>query len=130
MPETIFVRTMAFDQMLPDTAEVVAEMDLEELQAPRQHNHNSDYYHLLYFLLFDIAVQQLQEHFYGNSSLHKYQVLENALLIEKRGDIVTDLSVYDENDWADLQIQLLFRRKRSVKNLSDTVSILKGMAPE
>ena len=42
-----------------------------------------------------------------------------------------NLSVYEEISWANLQVQIeLFRRKRSVKSLSDAVGILKGMAPE
>jgi hypothetical protein len=52
------------------------------------------------------------------------------LLTEKCGNLAVDLSVYDF-DWPDLQIQLeLFRRKRSIKCLSDTVDILKGMSPK
>lgn len=49
------------------------------------------------------------------------------------GDVAgnLNLSVYEEIDWADLQVQIeLFRRKRSVKSLSDAVGILKSMAPE
>lgn len=136
----------AFDLLLADTAEFIAELDLEELQVPRQRKPPrrytgdaighvattvGDYYRPLYFLLVDTAVQQLQERFHGNLSLRKYQALENSLLTEECGDVATDLSVYDEIDWADLKIQLqLFRRKRSVRNLSDAVDILKGMAPE
>lgn len=41
------------------------------------------------------------------------------------------VGIYEEIGWADLQVQIeLFRRKRSVKSLSDAVGILKGMAPE
>ncbi len=62
----------SFDQMLADTAEIVAELDLEELQVPRQRyspkrytgnavRHAAattvcDYYRPLYFLLADTAV--------------------------------------------------------------------------
>ena len=137
----------SFDQMLADTAEIVAELDLEELQVPRQRNppkrytgnavgHAAattvcDYYRPLYFLLVDTAVQQLEERFHGNSSLLKYQNLENVLLTSECGDVAADLSVYEEIDWAHLQIQLeLFRRKRSVKSVGDAVRILKCMAPE
>ncbi len=39
--------------------------------------------------------------------------------------------IYEEIDWAHLQIQLkLFRKKRSVKSVDDAVRILKCMAPE
>jgi hypothetical protein len=53
------------------------------------------------------------------------------LLTEKCGNLAVDLSAYDDIDWPDLQIQLeLFRRKRSIKCMSDAVDILKGMSPE
>ena len=93
----------------------------------------SDYYRPLYFELVDTAVQQLENRFHGNASLLKYQALENVLLTGECGDVQgnLNLSVYEEIDWADLQVQIeLFRRKRSVKSLSDAVGILKGMAPE
>ena len=86
-----------------------------------------DYYRPLYFLLVDASIRQLEE---GNSSFLRYQALENVLLTDKFGDVATDLSVYQEINWADFQIQVeLFRRKRSVKSLSDAVGILKGMEP-
>lgn len=137
---------LAFDQLLADTVRVVAELDLEELKVPRQRKTSGrytghaighvaktvcDYYRPLYFLFVDTATQQLEERFHGNSSLRKYQALENVLLAERCGDIAAELSAYEDIDWADLQIQLeLFRRKRSVKNLSDAIDILRGMAPE
>ena len=49
------------------------------------------------------------------------------------GDVAGNLNllVYEEIDWADLEVQIeLFRRKRSVKSLSDAVGILKSMALE
>ena len=53
------------------------------------------------------------------------------LLIEKCGNIAVDLPVYEDIYWPDLQIQLeLFRRRRSIKCVSDAVDILKGMSPE
>jgi hypothetical protein len=52
-------------------------------------------------------------------------------LTDKCGNLAVDLSVYDDIDWPDLQIQLeLFRRKRSIKCVSDAVDILKGMSLE
>ena len=136
----------AFEQLLADTKKVVADLDLEELQVPRQRKPPkrytgdavghvattvSDYYRPLFFLLVDTAVQQLQERFHGNSSLLKYQALENMLLTETSWDAAADLAGYEEIDWAYLQIQLeLFRRKRSVKSVSDAVCILRAMAPE
>ena len=82
------------------------------------------------YLLVDTAVQQLDERFHGNSSLLKYQALENMLLTEKCGNVAVDLSVYEYIDWPNLQIQLeLFRRRRSINCVSDAVDILKGMSP-
>ena len=81
------------------------------------------------YLLVDTAVQQLDERFNGNSSLLKYQTLENMLLTEKCGNVAVDLSVYEYVDWP-LQIKLeLFRRRRSINCVSDAVDILKGMSP-
>ena len=79
-------------------------------------------------MLVDASIRQLEE---GNSSFFRYQALENVLLTDKFGDVATDLSVYQEINWADFQFQVeLFRKKRSVKSLSDAVGILKGMEPE
>ena len=90
-----------------------------------------DYYRPLYFLLLDTSIQQLEERFHGNFSFLTYQALENMLLTEKFRDVAADLSVYQEINWADFQIQVeLFRSKRSVKSLSNAVGILQGMAPE
>lgn len=136
----------AFDQLLAETTLNAAELDLEELQVPRQRkppkryagsaeSHIAttvcDYYRPQYFFLIDTAIQQLTDRFHGNSSLIKYQALENLLVTGECGDGVNDLSVYKEIDWPDLNMQLeLFRRKRSVKCLNDAVIILKGMSPE
>jgi hypothetical protein len=122
------------------------ELDLEELQVPRQRRppkqYNGDavshaattvcyYYRQLYYLLVDTAMQQLDERFHGNSSLITYQALENLLLTEKCGNVSVDLSVYADMGWPDLQVQLeLFRRKRSIKCMSDAVDILKNMSTE
>ncbi len=132
--------------MLADTVQVAAEMDLEALHVPRQRKPPrrytgdaishvaatvSEYYRPIYFLLVDTAVQHLQERFHGITSLLKYQVLEDVLLTEKCDDAWADVSVYKELNWPDLKIQLeCFRRRRSVKSLSDAVGILKGMSPE
>lgn len=137
---------MAFDHLLAETTHYVAEMDLEELQVPRQRkppkrytgsaeSHVAtticDYYRPQYFLLIDTAIQQLTDRFHSNSSFFKYQALETLLITGESGVGVGDLSVYEEIDWPDLNIQLeLFRRKRSVKCLNDAVVILKGMSPE
>ena len=85
------------------------------------------------YLLVDTAVQQLDERFHGNSSLLKYQALENMLLTEKCGNVAVDdrsVGVRVDIDWPNLQIQLeLFRRRRSINCVSDAVDILKGMSP-
>jgi len=132
-----------FERLLADAADVVAELDLETIQVPRQRKPPrrytgdalsyvattvSDYYRPLFFLLVDTAVQQLEERFHSNQSLLTYQTLEKVLIT---GEIAADLSVYDEIDLTDLQMQVdLFRRKRSVKSLSDAVDILTCMTPE
>ena len=136
-----------FNQLLSDTSEIISELDLEEMQVPRQrkppsrytrdsdgHVANSttvcDYYRPLYFLLVDTAVKQLEERFHDNSNLLKYMTLENVL-IQECENVAAAVSVYEEINGADLQIQLeLFRRKRSVKTVSDAVSIMKAMPPE
>jgi len=108
-------------QIVPDTVEAVAELGLEELKVPHQRKPPKrytgaaaahvattvcDYYRPLYFLLVETAIQQLKERFHGNPSLLKYQALENVLLNVDNGDVAADLSVYEEIDWAALQIQL------------------------
>jgi hypothetical protein len=81
-------------------------------------------------MLVDTAIQQLAERF-DSSSLNKYQALENVLLTETSTDIADDLLGYEEIDWEGFQIQIgRFHRKRSIKCLSDAVSILAGMPPE
>ena len=94
-------------------------MDLEELQVSRQHRppkrytsdaigHDAttvcDYYHPLYYLLIDTAVQQLDERFRANLSLLKYQALENMLLTKKCRNVAVDLSVHEDINWSDLHI--------------------------
>jgi len=116
-----FREDKAFDKLLADAVEAVAELDLEELKVPRQRKPPKrytgaaaahvattvcDYYRPLYFLLVETAIQQLKERFHGNPSLLKYQALENVLLNVDNGDVAADLSVYEEIDWAALQIQL------------------------
>ena len=52
-------------------------------------------------------------------------------MIQECENVAAAVSVYEEINGADLQIQLeLFRRKRSVKTVSDAVSIMKAMPPE
>jgi hypothetical protein len=148
-PWTVYVRHLreekAFEQVLVNTSQVVAEIDLEELKVPRQRRPPkrftgdadghvpttvTDYYQPLYFMLVDTAIQQSAERF-DSSSLNKYQALENVLLTETSTDIKDDLLGYEEIDWEDFQIQIgHFHRKRSIKCLSDAVSILAGMPPE
>jgi len=132
--------------LLNDTALSVKDLDLEDVQVPRQRKPPKrytgdgvphvattveDYYRPQYFLLVDNAVQNLKEYFQTNSSLLQYQALENVLLTGENRDVAINLSAYEEIDWADLRIQVeLFRRRRSIKSLSDAVCIMKGMAPE
>ena len=124
----------AFEQLLADTAEAVVELDLEELQVPRERKpprqytgdavaHVAttvcDYYRPLYFLFVDTAVQQLQERFHDNSSLLMYQALEDVLLTGQCANTTADVSVYEEIDWHGLQIQLeLFFGESVLSNVS------------
>jgi hypothetical protein len=137
---------IAFEQLITDTEQVIAENKLEELKVPRQRKPPQrytgdaiahvattvcEYYRPLYFLLLDTAIQQLEERFHRNLNLHKYMALENILLSETCKNITDDLLEYKDVEWPDLQIQLeLFKRKRPITSLSDAVSALKCMPPE
>ena len=84
-----------------------------------------------FFLLIDTAIQQLEERFNSNPSLHTYKALGNVLLTGICRETTTDLLMYKEIDWANLEIQIeIFRRKRPIKSLVEAVAILKDMAPE
>ena len=57
--------------------------------------------------------------------------MENVLLTGKCRETKTNLSMYKEIKWADLEIHIeLFRRKRPIKSLVEAVAILKDMVPE
>jgi len=73
----------ALDKLLTETGDVTAELDLEELQVPRQRKPPQrytgevvgrvattvfDYYRPLYVLLVDTSIQKLEERFHGNFS--------------------------------------------------------------
>ena len=76
---------IAFEQLITDTEQVIAENKLEELKVPRQRKPPQrytgdaiahvattvcEYYRPLYFLLLDTAIQQLEERFHRNLNLH------------------------------------------------------------
>jgi len=81
---------------------------------------------LIFFRLFDTAVQQLRERFGDNVGLIKYRSVEQILLPGTVDDDV--LAPYTELDISDLKLQLqLFRRKRPTTSVDETASALRAM---
>ena len=81
--------------------------------------------------MIDTAVNGLKERFGESRGLKAYGKLENILLSGAVEKTKHTIEQYPEIDAGDLQLELgMFRRKYTVKKVSDAVDIFREMVPE
>ena len=125
---------------------VIRDRDLEPISVPRQRRPparltgGADAYEATsvlahycphFYEVIDTAVNGLKERFGESRGLKAYGKLENILLSGAVEETKHTIEQYPEIDAGDLQLELgTFRRKYTVKKVSDAVDIFREMVPE